>query len=67
MRSAKSHLHACSQFLSCSRYINRKNIPICDSFFPNAKHVTLDTGHWVQAEQPREFVDELIKFVGRPS
>jgi pimeloyl-ACP methyl ester carboxylesterase len=48
-----------------NRYINRKNIPICDAFFPNARHVTLDTGHWVQAEQPRDFVDELVKFVAK--
>ncbi|PWN38188.1 alpha/beta-hydrolase, partial [Meira miltonrushii] len=46
-----------------SKYINKRNIPICDAFFPKAKHVTLETGHWVQAEKPREFVDEMVNFV----
>ncbi|PWN46105.1 alpha/beta-hydrolase [Ceraceosorus guamensis] len=43
-----------------SKYINRHNIPICDAFFPNAQHASLDTGHWVQAEKPLEFA-ELVK------
>jgi pimeloyl-ACP methyl ester carboxylesterase len=45
------------------RYINRRNIPICEAFFPNMKLVTLDTGHWVQAEKPNEFVQEVEKWL----
>ncbi|PWN24612.1 alpha/beta-hydrolase [Jaminaea rosea] len=48
---------------SKSKYLNRKNIPIANTYFPNAQHVTLDAGHWVQAERPREFTDVLIRFL----
>ncbi|CAO1624737.1 unnamed protein product [Parajaminaea phylloscopi] len=46
-----------------SKYINRRNIPICDQYFPNAQHSTIDAGHWVQAEKPREFVDVVGQFL----
>lgn len=46
-----------------SKYINRKNIPICDEYFPNAQHVSLDTGHWVQAEDPRGFIRVVGEFL----
>jgi pimeloyl-ACP methyl ester carboxylesterase len=36
---------------------------MCNAFFPKAEHITLDTGHWVQAEKPIEFVKELAKFI----
>lgn len=45
------------------RYINRKNRPLCDAFFRNARHVELDTGHWVQAEDPKSFIKELVNFI----
>lgn len=50
-----------------SRYINHKNRPLCDSFFPNARHIELDTGHWVQAEDPQTFIEELTVFVAGAS
>jgi esterase len=32
--------------------------------FPNAKLVTIEnSGHWVQAEQPKVFVENLLNFV----
>ncbi|KDN53358.1 alpha/beta-hydrolase [Tilletiaria anomala UBC 951] len=46
---------------SASKYVNRRNIPICEAFFPNMKLVTLETGHWVQAEKPNEFMHEVEK------
>ncbi|KAL0577459.1 hypothetical protein V5O48_004528 [Marasmius crinis-equi] len=48
---------------SKSPYINRKNIPIAQEFFPNMKSVNLDTGHWVHAERPREFQDAVFNFL----
>lgn len=36
---------------------------MCDAYFPRAQHVTLETGHWVQAEAPNEFIKEVAKFV----
>ena len=32
-------------------------------FFPNYKLVELETGHWVQAEKPKEFVDAVLHFL----
>lgn len=46
-----------------SKYLNRKNRPACDAYFPNNQQVILPTGHWVQAEQPREFVETLDAFL----
>ncbi|KAE8254420.1 hypothetical protein A4X13_0g3418 [Tilletia indica] len=48
---------------SKSAYINHKNIPLARQFFPSMRLVTLEAGHWVQAEKPREFVDLVHRFV----
>jgi len=34
--------------------------------FPNAAFITLDTGHWVQAEKPKEFSESVISFLQKP-
>ncbi|GAA5941583.1 hypothetical protein JCM1841_002006 [Sporobolomyces salmonicolor] len=47
---------------SKSKYINSKNIPTIKQFFPNSQLETLETGHWVHAEKPKEFVELLEKF-----
>ncbi|GAA5822602.1 hypothetical protein JCM5353_005500 [Sporobolomyces roseus] len=46
-----------------SKYINSRNIPIINQFFPNSRLETLDTGHWVHAERPKEFIDLLDGFL----
>ncbi|WWC68827.1 uncharacterized protein I206_102762 [Kwoniella pini CBS 10737] len=46
-----------------SKYINRKNLPIAEAFFPKMKLETLETGHWVHAEKPNETVELVKKFV----
>lgn len=46
-----------------SPYINRKNIPTCEAYFPNMQLVTLDAGHWVHAERPGETTDAVAKFI----
>jgi esterase len=33
--------------------------------FPRVEFQTLDTGHWVQAERPKEFADAVLKFLGK--
>ncbi|BGP20566.1 hypothetical protein JCM10213_003828 [Rhodosporidiobolus nylandii] len=48
---------------SKSKYINSRNIPLIKQFFPNSQLETLETGHWVHAEKPKEFVDLLDKFL----
>lgn len=35
------------------------------TLFPEAMLETMDTGHWVQAEKPKEFVDLVIQWLGR--
>ncbi|KAH7325315.1 alpha beta-hydrolase [Rhizoctonia solani] len=46
-----------------SKYINRRNMGVMAQFFPNMKLETLDTGHWVHAEKPQEFVHLVSNFV----
>lgn len=46
-----------------SKYINRRNIGTNQKYFPNAKLVHMDTGHWCQAEKPNEFVQVVEDFL----
>ncbi|KAK4053997.1 hypothetical protein OIO90_003642 [Microbotryomycetes sp. JL221] len=46
-----------------SKYINKRNIPLCQEYFPNSKISVLPTGHWVHAEKPKEFIQELANFL----
>lgn len=43
-----------------SRYVPDADWPRIKEVFPNATLETMETGHWVQAEKPQEFVD-LVK------
>ncbi|GAA5881910.1 hypothetical protein JCM3774_001292 [Rhodotorula dairenensis] len=47
---------------SKSKYINSRNIPVIKQFFPNARLETLDAGHWVHAERPKEFIELVDEF-----
>src|SRR5690606_1935467 len=44
---------------SKSDYILDSDREMIKKFFPNSTLVTMDTGHWVQAEKPEEFVQEI--------
>lgn len=46
-----------------SKYVNRRNIPTNQAYFPNSKLVTMETGHWCQAEKPNEFVEIVETFL----
>jgi pimeloyl-ACP methyl ester carboxylesterase len=46
-----------------SNYIEDDDMGLIKKNFPEAKLVTLDAGHWVQAEKPQEFADEVIRFI----
>ncbi|QRW04544.1 Abhydrolase domain-containing protein [Ceratobasidium sp. AG-Ba] len=48
-----------------SKYINRRNTPVMEQYFPNMRLEVLDAGHWVHAEKPQEFVDLVSKFVSQ--
>jgi len=38
---------------------------IVAKYFPNTEWVTLDTGHWVQAEQPKEFAKVVMDWLSK--
>lgn len=46
-----------------SKYINKHNTPLVQHFFPNSEIKSLDTGHWVHAERPHEFVELVTNFI----
>lgn len=45
-----------------SRYVNDGNVPICNALYPNNTLQTLQTGHWVHAENPGTFIETVEKF-----
>lgn len=49
---------------SRSNYVKEEDLPQIHRFFPQSKVVTLDTGHWVHAEKPREFIEAVMNFIG---
>lgn len=46
-----------------SNYFRAGDEEVIHSTFPAAKIVRLDTGHWVQAERPAEFIEAVLKFL----
>lgn len=46
-----------------SNYFEKGDEGIIHRYFPSAKIVSLNTGHWVQAEQPKEFTETVLGFL----
>jgi esterase len=46
-----------------SNYFKLGDDALILKLFPTAKIETLDTGHWVQAEKPQEFVQTVLNFL----
>ncbi|MFM9838395.1 MAG: alpha/beta fold hydrolase [Cyclobacteriaceae bacterium] len=46
-----------------SNYFKPGDDELILKLFPAAKMTTLDTGHWVQAEKPQEFVQSVLNFL----
>jgi esterase len=46
-----------------SKYVRDEDMTRINEIFPKATLETLDTGHWVQAEKPQEFVDLVIRWL----
>lgn len=46
-----------------SKYVKDEDMTRIKEVFPLAELKTLDTGHWVQAEKPQEFVDTVMKWL----
>ncbi|TKR93301.1 hypothetical protein L596_007784 [Steinernema carpocapsae] len=48
-----------------SDYIAPQDYPVIKNLFPNATFdVIPDAGHWVHAEQPKLFIDSVVRFLG---
>lgn len=48
---------------SKSDYILDEDRSLIKNIFPNSTLVTMDTGHWAQAEKPAEFVEVVLNFL----
>lgn len=48
-----------------SRYVKDQDFGLISDIFPKAEIKTLDTGHWVPAEKPTEFVETLREWLER--
>lgn len=46
-----------------SNYITQKDYKPIDNIFPNSEIISLDSGHWVHAEKPSEFLQILNSFL----
>lgn len=46
-----------------SHYVKDEDRQRIKNLFPNSTLVTMDTGHWVQAEKPQEFVEVVKNFL----
>jgi pimeloyl-ACP methyl ester carboxylesterase len=48
-----------------SDYIQEKDQPRIKEIFPNSELIVMETGHWVQAEQPEAFVRIVSEFLNK--
>ena len=48
-----------------SKYVRDEDMTHIKEVFPKAQLETLDTGHWVQAEKPKEFVETVLKWLSK--
>lgn len=46
-----------------SQYVKDEDRQRIKDLFPNSTLITMDTGHWVQAEKPNEFVEVVKNFL----
>jgi esterase len=46
-----------------SKYVRDEDMKRIQEIFPTAALETLDTGHWVQAEKPKEFVEVVMRWL----
>ena len=51
---------------SKSDYFEAGDEKVIEEYFPSAAIEVLDTGHWVQAEKPKEFAEAVMKFLQSP-
>ena len=47
-----------------SKYVKETDLDRIQEVFPAAEMETLDTGHWVPAEKPKEFVELVVGWLG---
>jgi esterase len=49
---------------SRSKYIDDSDQKRIMEIFPKAKVISMETGHWVQAEKPQEFAETVVEWLG---
>lgn len=60
--SIRSRCYCCSLYRA--RYVSEeRDGPLIRKLFPRAEIRSLDTGHLVHSEKPKEFVDEVLRFI----
>jgi len=50
-----------------SNYYEKGDENLIHQYFPDAKMIELNTGHWVQAEQPEAFAETVMEFLNSTS
>ena len=49
---------------SKSDYITKAEVPMIETHFPNSKIVEIkNAGHWLHAENPKQFYEEVCNFL----
>lgn len=48
-----------------SNYVRDSDFGVIKEIFPAASFETLETGHWVPAEKPKEFVEVVLRWLGQ--
>ena len=46
-----------------SNYVSDRDFDAIKVLFPKAEFITMETGHWVQAEKPQEFVEVILDYL----
>ncbi|KAI6182840.1 AB hydrolase-1 domain-containing protein [Aphelenchoides bicaudatus] len=46
-----------------SDFVNEEDKPLVKRFFPNATFKSVEAGHWLHAEAPEAFVDNVVEFL----
>ncbi|KAF3391296.1 hypothetical protein F1880_007748 [Penicillium rolfsii] len=46
-----------------SNYIPRSSFPLISQFFPQSKIVDMDCGHWIVQDMPKQFQEEVMRFL----
>lgn len=63
-----THFEKDTLFLSGEKsgYIGVDDVPLIEAHFPKSEIITVkNAGHWLHADNPRQFYDEVVSFLGK--